>query len=296
MNWFVPDSTESSGRLLHTDRAAGMARNDSCGYSNLLCGAFVTVYNPQFADGTTVDFASITAITCTNGTPNACNGQQTGNGGSFGPTWVSLTPSVASISGSNAVSNVYLTGNAGGTSQINGHLQSSYCSAGAGGTVSVVGCPTTIAVGTNSVNPTVASYVPTYLTGIGLYAAMQVGPPQLNFNNAQIIESVSTSSNTCPASFGNLCFGNSTFTVGTGGKSQKTGYSLAAATNQFWDVHLTIDTYSYNDNAGIQSCSAVCSQTYTCAGNPVGHFSITRVFTKGVDNSYNVTNVLATKR
>ncbi len=142
VNWFVPDSTESSGRLLHTDRAAGMARNYSCGYSGLLCGASVNVITTYLADGTIAEFGTVTAITCTSGTPNACNGQQTGTG-NFSTTWTSGTPSVASISGYNTVSSVNLLGNSAGTSGVGVRLQSSYCSAGGGGTATV-GVPTTI--------------------------------------------------------------------------------------------------------------------------------------------------------
>ncbi len=118
-----------------------MARNYSCGFNNLLCGANVIIYTSQFSNGTVADFATITPLTCTSGSVNACNGQQTGSGGNFSTSWTSGAPSVASISGSNAVSNVYLQGNAPGSSGVGAQIRSVYCSTGGGGTANVVPTP-----------------------------------------------------------------------------------------------------------------------------------------------------------
>jgi len=138
--WFVTNFAKGSGRLLQWDRSAGMARNFSCGYSGLLCGASTTFYYTFLADGTIAEFADITGNTCTSGTPNACSGQQTGTA-NFSTNWVSLSPSVASISGSSTNPVVNLSGVSLGTSRVNGHISSEYCQSGGGGTANVVATP-----------------------------------------------------------------------------------------------------------------------------------------------------------
>jgi hypothetical protein len=112
-----------------------MARNFSCGYSGLLCGSNVTIYQSYLPDGTVIDFADIVPITCTSGQPNYCSGQRTGSGGSFSYSWLSGTPSVASVSGSHTVANVNLLGVSLGTSSISGQVRSQYCLSGGGGPV-----------------------------------------------------------------------------------------------------------------------------------------------------------------
>jgi hypothetical protein len=134
--WLVADAAKGSGRLMQSDRSTGMARNFSCGYSGLLCGATVSLYFTTFPDGAVQEFAAITGITCTSGTPNACSGQHTGTA-NFTTSWVSLSPSIASISGSSTSPPVSLQAVSGGTSQVNGHISSSYCQSGGGGTATV---------------------------------------------------------------------------------------------------------------------------------------------------------------
>jgi hypothetical protein len=134
--WLVTNFAKGSGRLLQSDRSAGMARNFSCGYSGLLCGAQTSFYNRFLSDGTIAEFADIIGITCTGGTPNACAGQQTGTA-YFNTGWISLSPNVAAISGSNSYHVVNLLGVSGGTSTVNGHFSSAYCSSGGGGQADV---------------------------------------------------------------------------------------------------------------------------------------------------------------
>ena len=138
INWMDVNPNKGSGRLLQSDRSAGMARNFSCGYSGLLCGSNVTIYQSYLPDGTVIDYADIVPITCTSGTQNACSGQRTGSGGSFSYSWSSGTPSVASISGSSISSNVNLLGVSLGTSNVNGQVRSQYCMSGGGGPVSTI--------------------------------------------------------------------------------------------------------------------------------------------------------------
>ena len=138
VNWMDVNLNKGSGRLLQSDRSAAMARNFSCGYSGLLCGSNVTIYQSYLPDGTVINFADIVPITCTSGQPNYCSGQRTGSGGSFTYSWSSGTPSVASISGSSTYPNVNLLGASLGSSSISGQVRSQYCQSGGGGPVTTI--------------------------------------------------------------------------------------------------------------------------------------------------------------
>jgi hypothetical protein len=148
-SWLVADTAKGSGRLLQSDRSTAMARNFSCGYSGLLCGASIVFQYTTLPDGTVEEFANITGITCTGGTPNACTGQQTGQA-NFTTNWVSLSPGVASISGSSTSPPVNLLGVSGGTSQVNGHISSQSCQSGGGGQATVQ-VPTSLKVVSNNI-------------------------------------------------------------------------------------------------------------------------------------------------
>ncbi len=137
VNWMVVDPNNGTGRLLQSDKARGMARNFSCGYSGLLCGNNFDQLLEDLADDLTGDFGSIVPITCTSGQPQFCSGQQTGTGGSFSYSWNSGTPSVASVSGSSVSQNVNLLGVSGGNSTIAGRAYSQSCSTGGSGPVAV---------------------------------------------------------------------------------------------------------------------------------------------------------------
>ena len=140
-----------------------------------------------------------------------------------------------------------------------------------------------------------APFVPQkWLTGIGIITAMQVTPSTTNFKGAQITESLSTVSNSCPSSFGNQCVGSSTFTVGAG-DTMWDGTSEPARTNIFYDQHYTTNSQNILALVGISSCTAVCKQTYSCAGKPIGSFTVTKDYEPGTINGYAVTNVNASK-
>ena len=139
LNWMDVNPTYGSGRVLQSNRTTGMARNFSCGYSGLLCGADFDEYQETFSDGEVIDYAEIQPLTCTSGSQNACSGQQTGEGGSFSYSWGSGNTSVASIANNTGTSQtVSLLGVSPGTSNINGQVRSAYCSAGGSGPAQVV--------------------------------------------------------------------------------------------------------------------------------------------------------------
>jgi hypothetical protein len=157
VNWIDFNSDNGSGRLLQSDKSRAMARNFSCGYSGLLCGAQVTISNPTIPVGVTEQFASVIGVTCTSGQPQNCTGQTTGNG-NFTTLWTSRSPTIATISGYTQQPSVDLTGVAPGTSQISVQLNSEYCPAGASVTATVAQIsqsPASIGMSTGDTNDTI---------------------------------------------------------------------------------------------------------------------------------------------
>jgi hypothetical protein len=156
-------------------------------------------------------------------------------------------------------------------------------------------CPTSVAVANRT---TLSLPYDSLLTGIGLVAHMQVSPLMQNFNGAVIQEAVSyaspPASNTCPPSFGNLCAGSSAFTVGAPSGSAY-GVSLPGQQNVYYDWHTTTGMSSALHGAGINSCTATCSQVYRCGGVVIGTFTIRRDFTRDIIGGQNVTRVTVTK-
>jgi hypothetical protein len=134
-SWLVTDMKQASGRLLQSDRSTAMARNFSCGYSGLLSGVNMTIYQVATAPDYLINYANITGITCTSGLPNACSGARTGTA-NFTTQWWSSNTGIASIPGSTTSPPVSAQGVAMGSTQINGRLQSQYCSTGQSGPIS----------------------------------------------------------------------------------------------------------------------------------------------------------------
>ena len=135
-------------------------------------------------------------------------------------------------------------------------------------------------------------------TGIGAVATIEVLPDTGDWNGSQIQETLTTASNSCPASWGNLCQGSSTFTVGDGGQAQvlvngketPVGPVFEDEDNVFYDQHTLVSNVSLLDSSGINSCTAVCTQTYSCGITPVGTHTITYSFIKAQINGTHVTS------
>jgi hypothetical protein len=156
--------------------------------------------------------------------------------------------------------------------------------------------------------PNVDQWVPAHLTGVGLFAAMQVvstsGAP---LNGSQITETVTpvqgsstcTSPNLAPA---NICQSNGTLMVNSRGDPSWAAFAPQtqyAVTNQFWDAHITIDASSPQSflAAGSPQCFVVCKQSYSCNnGAPIATFTITRTFSTSIVNGTPVTEVKVTKK
>jgi hypothetical protein len=234
----------------------------------------VTISGPS-----TVSVGTAIALTAT-GTPS---------GGTY--SWTASNSDVTLSNGSTAT--VTALGSALGTSTLTVTYTVSEQSITATQVEMVQGaCPTSVSL--VSTSPIALSSVfPAYKTGVGIDASMNVNGSGSNYNGIQISEVVSTTSNSCGSAAPSICgYPGTPFTVGTSATAFN-GAPLAAAQNTFWDQHIEYFTYSAL-SAG-KSCSAVCSQTYSCNGNSIGTFTIDYGLAAGTLGSTPVTNVTVTK-
>lgn len=166
------------------------------------------------------------------------------------------------------------------------------------------GCPTSVKVA-NRTTESLAAVYPTYKTGLGMAATMEVGPARTTWDGATVTESVTQSSNDCPSTWGtDLCTndgtsGHSDFPVGEpGGVILFDGTRLSSKTNSFYDEHIIANQADLlgSFGQGKTTCTVKCSQKYSCDGNIIGTFTITFTFTKGTVNGQPATIVSATKQ
>jgi len=119
ISWFTPNPSEGKGRLLQIDSssqlAAGnrrVARNFSCGYNLVLCGAYLQTSSISFADGTAsspLSLGPVVPMICTAFSPTACTGQSYSQGGSgYTYNWQSNNTSIATVYGSTTSSSPQL--------------------------------------------------------------------------------------------------------------------------------------------------------------------------------------------
>lgn len=157
-------------------------------------------------------------------------------------------------------------------------------------------CPTSLSL-SSTTQESLSRVFPTEKTGLGVTVAIQAGPALQGgyWDGSKITESlVQSTPYSCPSSWGNLCAGSSTFTVGEGPVQTIDGQILPAQHNIFYDEHVVESTTSLLDYSNITSCTAVCRQTYSCSGKSVGSFTVTYSFTKGTISGTPVTQVSAT--
>ncbi len=160
-----------------------MARNFSCGWTGLLCGANLQTYTSVLPDGEVVAYGLLSAITCTGGNQNSCTGQQTGSSSSFNYNWNSQSPNIAAISGTSVQPGVNLLGMSLGSSYIGGTIRSNYCQAGGGGPVAVQACGTPTGETSASIRqnlttayaPTATDFQQTLLLASPLTAGIEYG-------------------------------------------------------------------------------------------------------------------------
>ncbi len=159
-----------------------------------------------------------------------------------------------------------------------------------------VPCPTMISIN-NNIPESLSSAFPSLRTGIGILSEMLATGPDVPYNGAQIVETITTQNNGCSKyGFSSICVASSggQFTVGMGGQSQD-GVNHLPTTDIFYDEHAEVLNFSAL-SAG-QSCSVVCNQQYSCNNQNVGPvFTITRTLTAGTLSGTPVTFVTATKQ
>jgi hypothetical protein len=142
-----------------------------------------------------------------------------------------------------------------------------------------------------------------FLTAYGAMTVMRVRPGERTWDGTRIQESLTTISNTCPASFSPTpeCSGTSVFTVGEPGRSSRIG-DQPGLVNRFYDFHVsrTRDLSRLHDATrnpqGVNSCETVCQQNYSCDGRDIGRHTVSRQFTKGTFGGRDVTLVAVTKK
>jgi hypothetical protein len=148
ISWFNPNPAEGKGRLMQIDPAlqtvAGntrVARNFSCGYNLVLCGAYLATASIIFSYGSSSSplyLGPVIPLICTAYNPYACSGQSYGQGGSgYNYSWESTIPSIATVYGSTTSSTAAFWGNAAGTGGAAGFVASANCQEGGSGTPTV---------------------------------------------------------------------------------------------------------------------------------------------------------------
>ncbi len=156
VGWFTPNPAEGKGRLMQIDPAsqtvAGItrvARNFSCGYYYILCGAYLYVDSMSFADGTASSpdyLGQIIPEICTNGGNGGCAGQSSSHSGlGYTYSWVSNTPTIATVYGSTTSSTATFWGQGPGTGSAIGYVASEGCQFGGAGSTNVTQATVTAA-------------------------------------------------------------------------------------------------------------------------------------------------------
>ena len=120
VGWFSNQPGVGKGRLLQSNRDAAMARNFSCGDIYVLCGLTFSPGTSTFAQGSTVDYGTISGKICKTRQTFYCTGSLSQAGVSLTYSWSSADSSIAAISGSNSNKSVALRGAGAGTTQITG--------------------------------------------------------------------------------------------------------------------------------------------------------------------------------
>lgn len=268
----------------------------------MFCGILPLSGPSTLTVGQTGSYNAGYAISCVNNeAPQECNGVQSGT--TYAIWQWSGGGSVVTIQGSSDESDMTALGSSPGTANLTVTAANDTCYFGETAPVTVTpACPSSITVGpvTQFNLSSFPADVPSPLsTGIGIVTPMKVGPTSTNWYGTAISESLSAGSNSCPASWTPACTGSATFTVGYGGTAVAGGVTLGnfnAVENQFYDQHTTTNPQNILGVAGIQTCTTVCHQSYSCKGTVIGSFTITRTYTRGTVGSSAVTNVGVTKQ
>jgi len=138
-----------------------------------------------------------------------------------------------------------------------------------------------------------------YRTAYGIASVMKVLPDERDWDGTNIIEHLTNARTTCPETW-NMCTGGTQpFVVGRERYSTILG-NLPALHNRFYDFHTSRWNGSRLHDAGqnpggLDACTVVCNQDYSCGGAIIGRHVITRNFRKSTHGGRDVTVVTTTK-
>jgi hypothetical protein len=293
VSWYTTEHGKVKGRLQHIDGQSHLVTSFQCQAYYTFCGINAISGPSSVNVGTTATYYSGNAMLCVNNQGDFCSGSPSG-GTSASWQWSGF--SNFSLQGSSTQSSVSLKATSPGSNTLMVQGTAGSCLFYQTMPVQVKpNCPSTISVGSLTSMP-LSSMYPGKKTGIGVVAAMQVGPGQFDWTSSQLTESVSLSTNSCPANgWPTPCQGTSSFSIDTAGTAIN-GQQFPAQVSVFYDQHASVSNVSLLDYSGINSCTTVCTQQYSCAGTPVGNpFTITYTYTKGTLSGQPVTNVGVTK-
>jgi hypothetical protein len=148
VSWYTASSGDGTGRLIVSNLQTGLARNFSCGYNIVLCGA--ELYNSAInlllsTDSAPYSLGGIYGLACLAYDPNACSGQSYGDGGGgYSFWWEASSPSIATVSGSTTSASATFHGNSAGAGGGYGFISNGHCEPSAGGSATVQNITTAI--------------------------------------------------------------------------------------------------------------------------------------------------------
>jgi hypothetical protein len=298
ISWYTNRSGTVTGRLQHVDTHSRLISSFQCAGYVVFCGIGPITGPSQVDLKEAVTYTSGAPMSCVNNqAPNQCYG--VGNG-SYNPQFDWYNPGGELSLGPNGGYSINATGASVGSGYI-AEIASDWsgmCAFTQTLDISVSNCPTSVSVGTITQEPLSATYTTKGdRTGLGIVSAMKVsGYGTYDWTSPQLTETVNLASNSCPSSgWPTPCPGGGTFTMDVLSTAYD-GQAFPAVVNQFYDQHLAHSNVSLLNYSGIQSCTTVCSQTYSCAGRQLnGRFTITYSYTRGTLNGQPVTNVQVTK-
>jgi hypothetical protein len=296
VGWWTHRAKWGKGRLMVSQPLTGMARSFSCGTCANLCED-ASIYpdsSAAFPIGDTGDLGDVSLQECL-ATCGECGGTPQGPTTEL-LTWKSGNTSIATLYGGLHSTTATFQGVAKGTTTGDVSATDEGCTAQGSGPLTV--CPTTTAVSSLTAL-SITLLFPNLKTGIGAVSSMQTGPATSVWDGTEITEAVTTVSNSCPATWGNICSGSSTFTVGEGGQATvlvngvetEVGPVFPEQQNMFYDQHTLVSNASLlPTSTGQTSCTAVCTQTYSCGGQSAGSHTITYSFIEALINGTHVTS------
>ncbi len=156
IGWFNANPAEGKGRLMQIDPASQtvaantrVARNFSCSYTYVLCGASISPDSITFNDGGSSSPLEVIPAVCLSVSPFICSGQSSSYGG-MGYTYEWTVNGPAEVDGSSTESTAILWGTGAGTGYVYCMIASNYdnsnCQENPSGTLNVTPVPASLTV------------------------------------------------------------------------------------------------------------------------------------------------------